>query len=210
MILSRRSWQSRRRLRPIFLGDYRRLNAGFDAAATFAQANWSSGPIEPPPLPTCTASACAAFERAAAASRIRVRRCRGHHRFWSNQLAVSAAAEFVRRRGSAHDGFICSATAGCEPPASNQRVPSPRLRLRCRPMLRLGEKKSKLPLVLGILAVLLVLGMGGLGAAYWFVVRPMLEKSREVRNDNTEPAAATDANRRQHAQRDQRRQKLRT
>jgi hypothetical protein len=42
--------------------------------------------------------------------------------------------------------------------------------------------------VLGILAVLLVLGMGGLGAAYWFVVRPMLEKSREVRNDNTEPA----------------------
>jgi cytoskeletal protein RodZ len=50
------------------------------------------------------------------------------------------------------------------------------------------KKKSKLPLVLGILAVLLVLGLGGLGAAYWFVVRPMLEKSREVRNDNTEPA----------------------
>lgn len=51
-----------------------------------------------------------------------------------------------------------------------------------------AKKKSKLPLVLGILAVLLVLGMGGLGAAYWFVVRPMLEKSREARNDNPEPA----------------------
>jgi len=51
-----------------------------------------------------------------------------------------------------------------------------------------GKKKSKLPLVLGILAVLFVLGIGGLGAAYWFVVRPMLEKSREVRNDNTDPA----------------------
>lgn len=51
-----------------------------------------------------------------------------------------------------------------------------------------AKKKSKLPLVLGILAVLFVLGMGGLGAAYWFVVRPMLEKSREVRNDNSEPA----------------------
>ena len=50
------------------------------------------------------------------------------------------------------------------------------------------KAKSKLPLVLGILAVLLVLGLGGLGAAYWFVVRPMLEKSREARNDNTEPA----------------------
>jgi hypothetical protein len=35
-------------------------------------------------------------------------------------------------------------------------------------------KKSKLPLVLGILAVLLVLGAGGLGAAYFFVLRPML------------------------------------
>ena len=51
-----------------------------------------------------------------------------------------------------------------------------------------AKTKSKLPLVLGILAVLLVLGLGGLGAAYWFVVRPMLEKSREARNDNTEPA----------------------
>jgi len=50
-----------------------------------------------------------------------------------------------------------------------------------------AKKKSKLPLVLGILAVLFVLGLGGLGAAYWFVVRPILEKSREVRNDNTEP-----------------------
>jgi hypothetical protein len=50
-----------------------------------------------------------------------------------------------------------------------------------------AKKKSKLPLVLGILAVLFVLGIGGLGAAYWFVVRPMLEKSREARNDNTEP-----------------------
>lgn len=39
------------------------------------------------------------------------------------------------------------------------------------------KKKSKLPLVLGILAVLLVLGIGGLGAAYWFVVRPMLAKN---------------------------------
>ena len=37
-------------------------------------------------------------------------------------------------------------------------------------------KKSKLPLVLGILAVLLLLGGGVLGVAYWFVVRPMLAR----------------------------------
>jgi hypothetical protein len=43
-------------------------------------------------------------------------------------------------------------------------------------------------LVLGILAVLLVLGLGGVGAAYWFVIRPMLENRRDARNDNTEPS----------------------
>lgn len=48
------------------------------------------------------------------------------------------------------------------------------------------KKKSKLPLVLGILAVLLVLGLGGVGAAYWFVIRPMLENRREVKVDNPE------------------------
>jgi len=41
-------------------------------------------------------------------------------------------------------------------------------------------KKSKMPLVLGTLAVLLVLGMGVLGAAYVFVVRPMLAARRVV------------------------------
>lgn len=50
------------------------------------------------------------------------------------------------------------------------------------------KKKSKLPLVLGILAVLFVLGIGVVGAAYWFVVRPMLENRREVKIDNTEPS----------------------
>ena len=39
-------------------------------------------------------------------------------------------------------------------------------------------KKSRLPLVLGILAVLLVLGVGVLGAAYVFVVKPMLVARR--------------------------------
>jgi len=36
-------------------------------------------------------------------------------------------------------------------------------------------KKSKLPLVLGILAVLMVLGVGALGAAYLLILRPMLQ-----------------------------------
>lgn len=49
-----------------------------------------------------------------------------------------------------------------------------------------AKKRSKLPLVLGILAVLFVLGIGVVGAAYWFVIRPMLE-NREVKVDRTEP-----------------------
>ena len=55
-----------------------------------------------------------------------------------------------------------------------------------------AKKKSKLPLVLGILAVLLVLGMGGLGAAYWFVVRPMLAKNA-VPVSSPEPAPPSPA-----------------
>lgn len=50
-----------------------------------------------------------------------------------------------------------------------------------------AKKKSKLPLVLGLLAVLLVFGIGALGAAYWFVVRPMLAKSAGPVS-NPEPA----------------------
>jgi hypothetical protein len=38
-----------------------------------------------------------------------------------------------------------------------------------------AAKKSNLPLILGILAVLLVLGVGVLGAGYFFVVKPMLQ-----------------------------------
>ncbi|MDX6384241.1 MAG: hypothetical protein QOK48_1814 [Blastocatellia bacterium] len=48
-------------------------------------------------------------------------------------------------------------------------------------------KKSKLPLIFGILVVLLVLGAGGLGAAYFFVLRPMLE-ARKVPVPSTPPA----------------------
>jgi hypothetical protein len=46
--------------------------------------------------------------------------------------------------------------------------------------------------VLGILAVLLVLGMSGLGAAYWFVVRPMLAKNAGPVS-NPEPAQPSPA-----------------
>ncbi|HEX6187785.1 MAG TPA: hypothetical protein VFZ40_06875 [Pyrinomonadaceae bacterium] len=40
------------------------------------------------------------------------------------------------------------------------------------------KKKSKLPLVLGILGVLLVLGLGGVAVAYVFVLKPMMDARR--------------------------------
>jgi len=49
------------------------------------------------------------------------------------------------------------------------------------------KKKSKLPLVLGILVVLFVIVIGVAGAGYWFVVRPMMEKQRVVINEIPSP-----------------------
>lgn len=49
-------------------------------------------------------------------------------------------------------------------------------------------KKSKLPLVLGILAVLFVLGAGAIGALYWFVARPLLEQRRVIVNPTPSPS----------------------
>ena len=43
-----------------------------------------------------------------------------------------------------------------------------------------AKKKSKLPLVLGILAVLLILGIGGLAAAFFFVVKPRLDEMQRT------------------------------
>jgi len=48
-------------------------------------------------------------------------------------------------------------------------------------------KKSKLPLVLGILAVLFLFGAGALGAVYWFVVRPIIEQRRVIINEIPSP-----------------------
>ena len=63
------------------------------------------------------------------------------------------------------------------PSPSPQPSPSPAAPVPPQPSVPpQAKKKSKLPLVLGILVVLLLLGGGVLGAAYFFVVRPMLAR----------------------------------
>jgi hypothetical protein len=53
-----------------------------------------------------------------------------------------------------------------------------------------SKKKSKLPLVLGILVVLLILGGGVLGAGYYFVLAPLLAR-RTVTAEPPRPPVAT-------------------
>ncbi len=51
-------------------------------------------------------------------------------------------------------------------------------------------KKSKLPLILGLLALLLVLGIGGVAAAFFMVIKPRLESMDDRRVVVTEPSPA--------------------
>jgi hypothetical protein len=61
------------------------------------------------------------------------------------------------------------------PPAQRAPAPSPAV------VPPVAKKKSKLPLILGILALLLVLGLGGAVAAFFLVIKPRLD------NRNAQP-----------------------
>jgi len=70
-----------------------------------------------------------------------------------------------------------AASAPLPPPPSPPPSPSPAAPLPPQPSAPpQAKKKSRLPLVLGILAVLLILGSGVLAAGYFFVLRPMLAR----------------------------------
>jgi len=76
--------------------------------------------------------------------------------------------------------YRSSPPAKFEPPPNVQQ-PEPRVVAR-------PAKKSRLPLVLGILAVLFAFGLGALGAAYFFVLKPILEKRNEINETQPEPS----------------------
>src|SRR5437588_7684016 len=67
------------------------------------------------------------------------------------------------------------------PPAQPQPPPPPMQAAAPRP------KRSKVPLVLGILAVLFIFAIVAAGAGYWFVVRPMLAKRAALVNEPERP-----------------------
>lgn len=54
------------------------------------------------------------------------------------------------------------------------------------------KKKSKLPLILGLLAVLLILGIGGIAAAFFLVVKPRLDELDKPAVVVNEPTPAPD------------------
>ena len=69
-----------------------------------------------------------------------------------------------------------------EPPVA-QPQPQPPPILSAAPR----SKRSKIPLVLGILAVLFIFAIVAAGAGYWFVVRPMLAKRAALVNEPARP-----------------------
>ncbi len=81
-------------------------------------------------------------------------------------------------------------TLPLQPARQTQSIPPPQTQS-AQPAAQLAvappaRKKSRIPLVLGILVVLFIVGGGALGAAYYFVVRPMLAR-RVVAIDNPRP-----------------------
>ena len=75
-------------------------------------------------------------------------------------------------------------TAYTSPPPPSPPMVPPAVRPAAPPMFvppATARKKSKMPLILGVLVVLLFLGLAGLAAGYFFVLRPMIEaKNRAV------------------------------
>lgn len=68
------------------------------------------------------------------------------------------------------------ASAPLPQPTRSPHVPSPTPAHQVQPMAAPPKKKSKVFLILGVLAVLLILGVGALGAGYVFWLRPMLAR----------------------------------
>ncbi|HEY6231906.1 MAG TPA: hypothetical protein VIW64_11620 [Pyrinomonadaceae bacterium] len=90
-----------------------------------------------------------------------------------------------------------------QPPAPSaplpQAPPAPRASQAAQPtgVAAVPQKKSKLPLVLGILALLLVLGAGAVVAAFFLVIKPRLqqvEPERSVVATKTQPAEPVNTN----------------
>jgi hypothetical protein len=63
---------------------------------------------------------------------------------------------------------------GGEVPAVQNQVPPGQ---QVPPVQAAKKKRSKVPLILGLLVLVLILGLGGLAAAFFFVVKPRLTKS---------------------------------
>jgi len=80
-------------------------------------------------------------------------------------------------------GPIAASAPLPQPPPPPQSASVPQQPLAAPP----ARKKSRLPLVLGILVVLLVLVGGVLGAAYFFVLRPMLARRTVIIEPSPSP-----------------------
>jgi hypothetical protein len=107
---------------------------------------------------------------------------------YATMVAVKPSRDEVRQ---ADTGPGNQTTYAPPPPATSAPLPpaappgSPPIFVTPAPI----RKRSRMPLILGLLVVFLFLGLAGLAAGYFFVLRPMLEA-----NNRTERVAPTAAN----------------
>ncbi len=104
-----------------------------------------------------------------------------------------AATEFLKP----NTDQIGGATIVDRPAPAGQSAPLPRPAQHVAPSARQG--KSKVPMIIGLLLLLLVLGVGAIAAAYFMVIRPRLENAEPergviVRNENSNTATNENAN----------------
>jgi len=109
--------------------------------------------------------------------------------FGATIATSSSAPTVVFPKNTGPTGSVTSGHLQQQPPAQPSTPPPPPVApqapaavsapLPSAPLPPPAKKKSKLPLVLGILAVLLILGIGGAVAAFFLVVKPRLDQLKE-------------------------------
>ena len=94
-----------------------------------------------------------------------------------NETIAASAPTAVLPRKTDPAGLPTSAGFPPPPTPPAQSAPIPPAQ-RAAVVPPVAKKKSKLPLILGILAILLVLGIGGVVAAFFLVIKPRLDQMR--------------------------------
>jgi hypothetical protein len=159
----------------------------FDPNATIATRNFSTQPTRPPAPPPVD------LNRTVASSPppLNVNR--------TTAASSSAPTELFDRQTGPTGGETVIDRRAPVPPARPPSAPLPQ-RPTASPAPLAPTKKSKVPMIIGLLLLLLVLGVGAIAAVYFVIIRPRLEPVQPERNvvvntnESTNPATNENVN----------------